>query len=61
MDMVTNYRRRTYRDKRKPTTLADLMESEMYIKVHIGLTGFFFALLVLVAMFGDHFLNLFGG
>jgi hypothetical protein len=61
--MVTLHRRRQWRDKRarREVSLADLMEVDFYIGVHIAITGFFFALLVMVVMFGDRFLNLFFG
>lgn len=59
--MTTMHRRRQYRDRRAQPTLADLMKADMFIGVHIALTGFFFALLLLVVIFGDRFIGLFFG
>lgn len=61
--MTTMFRRRQWRDKRThhPATLADLMRADTMIGVHCALAGFFMALIILVALFGQSFVNLFFG
>lgn len=59
--MTTMYRRRQWRDRLADPTLADLMKADAMIRVYGALFGFFSALLILVALFGDRFLNLFIG
>lgn len=59
--MVTMYRRRKWREhhNRNPPSFDDLMKTDFYIGVHIGITGFFLAVLLLLLIFGDRFINLF--
>jgi hypothetical protein len=56
--MSTMHRRRQWRDRRAAPTLADLMKADAMIRVYGALFGFFASLLILVALFGDRFLNL---
>ncbi|WP_233854044.1 hypothetical protein [Paraburkholderia sp. HD33-4] len=59
--MSTFHRRRQWRDKqvRQPVTFEQLMKADLYIGLHIAITGFFLAVLLMLLVFGERFVNLF--
>lgn len=60
--MSTMHRRRQWRDKRHhPATLAELMKANAMIGIHCALAGIFTVLIILVALLGQDFVNLFFG
>lgn len=58
---MTLYRRRQYRDKHARPTVNDLMHADAMIGIHCALAGFFTVLIILVALLGQDFINLFFG